>query len=1312
MSKKAYIFVGITVGILIIFTGLWYVQPSQKINSEQVAEEVEENPIKMKKARGEYFHRLLRDPATGKIPQNIRSRELKHAQTIPSKSGSGLRPKTVQGNPNIDLTWELAGPKDLGGRTRALAIDERNSDIIIAGGVSGGIWKSTDGGSTWNLRSDPNQNMSVTSLAQSPVNLDNWYYASGEVLANSASAPNAAYYGQGIYKSTDNGDTWQLLSQASSDTEGLVDKFNSVSRIRISPTTGSIFIASTGYGIYRSTDGQSFSSSPVLGTEGEQLFTDVTVASDGTVGAVISEASFSDQSSSDPANNHNPGIYISDNDGQSGSWTEITPSDFPDTYRRSVLAFAPSSPDILYVFTLKGANNTSNQGVSFYKIDISDPQNPTAEDRSANLPDFGGSVGGVNLQGGYNMVVSVKPDDSDFVMIGGTNLFRSRDGFSTAANTSKDEHWIGGYAKINNVSQYPGQHPDQHVVAYDPANPDRVWSGHDGGISVSSDITASSVSWQDKDEGYVTGQFYTVAIPSQAGDNRYMGGTQDNGTPYFRAATQNTSQTNLVDISSGDGSYAFWGTDYAYVSSQQGKVTRLTIENDGNLTSRYNSSTSTEWTSVYPSQASGQLFVHPFAIDPNDDAIMYYPSQANMWINTELDQISNFNSGGTTQGWSKYDATTSTGYQVTTLAVTTSQPSDRLYYATSSTNGTPEIFYSDDASNNFTPQDISISGAPSGAYVHDIAVNPIDGDEAMVVMSNYDIVGLYHTADGGTNWTAIEGDLEGTNSDPGPSLRSATILPTQAGPVYFVGTSTGIYSTGALNGPSTTWVRESDDGSPGSIGYSIVEHITSRPSDGTVAAATHGRGIFAGSADVQLTSDGMTPSAPTGSALTGDSSSVELQWDANTESDITKYYIYRGLDSNTLAKYDSVAALGSPSYTDTNVGNNFYYYKITAKDIDDNESNASGLLGYHQRNASVTDSWNLIGSPLTSSTGSSQIGNDVTVYGFAGSYSSSSDLESQTGYWVKSRSGSQIGFAGEASISASITLDQGWNLIAGIADTVQASAINDPGAILSSADIFKYEGGTYQSATEINPNDGYWINANQSGTISMAVGASTPKNRIVSTDKNQPDVVTFRRGNNVQKFYVSPSELNGQQRQSYLMPPQSPKPKLDVRSEEGYRIADKPNTELQLTTYNFPVKARLSAQSLSEGYTIKGVTDQDTVFYDLAPGKTVSIDREYEKLLLDNSKVAGGITETSLKPNYPNPFNPSTKIRYQLSSEADVNINVYNVLGRKVRTLVNDRQRPGKYNLQFDGSDLASGTYFIHLKAGNTVQVQKMTLIK
>ena len=82
----------------------------------------------------------------------------------------------------MDLGWKEAGPIDVGGRTRALAVDVTNPNTILAGGVSGGMWKSTDKGATWQMKSTTSQVLSVTSLAQDPRpgNTNTWYYASGE----------------------------------------------------------------------------------------------------------------------------------------------------------------------------------------------------------------------------------------------------------------------------------------------------------------------------------------------------------------------------------------------------------------------------------------------------------------------------------------------------------------------------------------------------------------------------------------------------------------------------------------------------------------------------------------------------------------------------------------------------------------------------------------------------------------------------------------------------------------------------------------------------------------------------------------------------------------------------------------------------------------------------------------------------------------------------------------------------------------------------------------------------------------------------
>ena len=84
----------------------------------------------------------------------------------------------------------------------------------------------------------------------------------------------------------------------------------------------------------------------------------------------------------------------------------------------------------------------------------------------------------------------------------------------------------------------------------------------------------------------------------------------------------------------------------------------------------------------------------------------------------------------------------------------------------------------------------------------------------------------------------------------------------------------------------------------------------------------------------------------------------------------------------------------------------------------------------------------------------------------------------------------------------------------------------------------------------------------------------------------------------------------------------------------------------------------------------------------------------------------------SLGQNFPNPFNPSTVIRYQLPASSQVSLKVYDVLGREVATLVDTRESAGIYSVSFDGSNLASGVYFYRLQAGNFSDMKKLTLLK
>lgn len=776
--------------------------------------------VERKQARAAFFHRMLRDPATNAIPANIRVRELAHAETLPVAT-----PGMGKNGPAAAFGWKEAGPNNVGGRTRALEVDRTNANVILAGGASGGLWKSTDAGASWQLKTDPARVLGVTTIAQDPRpgQTDVWYAGTGEFLGSAGDqGGSSTYFGTGLYKSTDRGERWVQVQGAGSPVR-FDSPYDFISRIVVSPKTGSVLLTSNQQGVYRSTDGGA-TFNRVLGGPNDARWSDVAVGTDGHFLAVLS-------SGANPTPSRFPGVYRSTDDGQ--TWVDVTPGTFPDPADRSVVAIAPSNPNVAYVFTWTGEGTGASEVSKVHRLDLAAG---TAQDRSDNLPDFGGSVGHLDTQGGYNMVLAVKPDDENFVIYGTTNLWRSRDGFATQADQLTD-HWIGGYSTANDISLYRNQHPDQQAATFDPSNPNRFWSGHDGGLSFVSDITttAAEVPWVSKNNGYNVTQFYALGVSKTAGDTRLIGGTQDNGSPYFRF--DGTTATASRDVTTGDGGYAYVGAKYTYGSSQNGSITRLGYTAQGDVDTD-------AWSEVNPADATGMLFINPFVVDPVNEDVMFYAAGDLLWRNDRLGAIPNFEQR-TTVGWTALDALRAPdGYLLSTLAVST-QPAHVLYYGASSSEDAPLLYRLADA-RTATSGAVAraLPGAAKGAYLHHIAVNPDDADEILVVLSNYNVVGLFHSTNGGATFTAVEGNLEGTDATPGPSLRSAAILPTNDGTVYAVGTSTGLYTTKRLDGGTTTWLREGAT----TIGNTVVSAVVGRKSDGRLFAATHGRGIFVGAA--------------------------------------------------------------------------------------------------------------------------------------------------------------------------------------------------------------------------------------------------------------------------------------------------------------------------------------------------------------------------------------------------------------------------------------------------------------------------------
>lgn len=775
--------------------------------------------------RAEYETTRLKDPRTGTIPTNIRSRELAFAREMAQEARFSAK---NAGSIVYEKNWEATGPHNVGGRTRALAFDldynGTSNRRILAGGVSGGMFLSEDGGESWTLTTALDAIASVTALVQDPTNRNVWYHGTGEWYGSSAAGGgNHSHWGHGLFKSTDGGASWSQLDATIIDNrvDQFDDNFDIVWRLVVDDS-GTVF-AATRAGIYRSTDGGESWEFILAGADGstEAIVTDLALSPSGPLFAAMSRNGGSHQS----------GVFVSEDGGD--SWLDFTPPNLAaDTYRMQ-LAVSESDPTTVYLLsqTTEGGGVTSEH--QLLRLNTSTLV-WTDLNLTGSLPEEE-DEGGLNSQGGYDLVLAVKPDDPETIWVGGTNLLRSTNGGQTF-------EVVGGLLTSGEDAgeDYENHFPDQHAIDFQPGNPNVMLSGNDGGVYITQNALESPQSWTDLNNGYITSQFYSLAIvPDVRFDERMVGGMQDNGNYLRQEGTAADGDWQAIEFN-GDGAisaFASEGSPY-YVSLQHGTVIRV-------------DDLATEAVALVQPLGFVEddfLFVTPYVLDPNNTNVMYMAVFSGILRNSDLTAIPNQNEEPTFVNWTALEQSALDGSQQTTALAVSTFPADRLYFAGSDMESVTTVVRVDDPVNDGPGLDITPPGLEQGAYVSDIGVNPWNGDELIVVVSNYNTASLFHSTDGGATWTDVEGNLAG---EGGPSIRDAEILPTLSSQVYFLATSTGIYATTGLDGSQTQWTQQATD----LIGNVVVDDIAVRDLDGFIAVGSHGRGTFAAYVDRFGTSD-------------------------------------------------------------------------------------------------------------------------------------------------------------------------------------------------------------------------------------------------------------------------------------------------------------------------------------------------------------------------------------------------------------------------------------------------------------------------
>lgn len=739
----------------------------------------------------EYSFLLKRNQITGKIDLGdvIAAREALNNQKSFKAGG-------------LPLNWEPTGPDNVGGRTRSILVDRNNPNIIYAGGVSGGLFKTVNKGASWFPVNDFQENLAVVSICQTSDGTI--YYGTGEGGVNglwqSDGAEFSSIVGEGIFKSTD-GVTFTQLPTSK--------QFSAVSAMAVSPVDNTIY-AGTDKGLYYSDD---------AGTTWKKLrdgnTRDVQVSSNGTVLAYVASL-----------------VWRSTNGKDANSY--VRSEGLPGSARISI-AVSPQDPNYVYAFVAGNITITTTAGpitvgsgmVGLYQ----------SKDNGVNFTQVVGkesqffsllthtSLGA--SQGTYDLICAVHPRDKERVFMGGINW----------------AEWSPGQGPriIGNTFNHPqnplGIHADKHAITFDTvSSPMIMYIGSDGGVAKTTNADMNN--YADISKGFATTQFYGCA----AGTNGVViGGTQDNNSMLIDR--KGSSRQSAVDILGGDGfrcEISKLNPNILFVENQYGGLAR-SLNGGGGVGEIWDNRVSASFASA---QYTNSIFNTPMRLweeEGEETAKLFYGLNNAVWL------AKGIIASGAEIRWFKVATIPGNPHiiEVTkdgnhAFVATLGGRINRIDGIKKARFDTTEIVAYAGISDSLTNVDIK-GNLPAGRSITDVEIDNNNPNRVLVTMGNYGNTSYIYITENALDpvptWRAIQGNL------PKFPVYDVEIYEKDAN-TLIVGTEYGIWATTNGQAATPTWTEQNNNDFPRVPVYELRQVSEKTWTGPVLYAATHGRGIF------------------------------------------------------------------------------------------------------------------------------------------------------------------------------------------------------------------------------------------------------------------------------------------------------------------------------------------------------------------------------------------------------------------------------------------------------------------------------------